>query len=98
MKRVDLAVGRDIPGRREAGDRMQVLRILGGESLEEGHGELVLGDPGDRLRIEVLRLGAVAAAEDLRRLRAGAGGRGGRLGRFGFAATGEEGGEDGERG
>jgi hypothetical protein len=46
------------------GDGFLAFRILGDEALEQGHDDLVLGDAGDGLRIEVLGLGAIADAPD----------------------------------
>ena len=62
VKRVDQTVGGNLPAIGEACHGVQILGIFGYEPLEESHDDFVLGDAGDRLRVEILRLGAVAEA------------------------------------
>lgn len=73
-KCVSQQVRRNFPALRRARHGVQILRILIREALEEAHEDHVLRHTGDNLRVEVRRLGAVAAMENhLARRNGGAG-------------------------
>ena len=59
------AVGRHVPALGDAGHRMAVDRILGDQALEEGRGDIDLGQAGDDVRVEVREVGAEAAVQHL---------------------------------
>ena len=90
---VDEPVGRDLPALGDAGLEAGAVGGEGDEPLEQGDHQVVFGRAGDGLRVKVLRLGAVADAQDLfpRGLARGAGG--GRAGLRPRASGGEQAGQ-----
>jgi hypothetical protein len=69
---------------------MQIMRVLRDEALEERLQDMALRHAGDGLRIEILRLGAVAPVQDLIAIPAGDAAAAG-------DATGRRGGQPGQQ-
>src|SRR5437899_10525824 len=65
MKRVNPRVRRNVPAFRDAGDGMQIDGIFGDETFEQREDDVMFGDAGDDMGVEVLRFGAVAEVKDL---------------------------------
>ena len=65
MKRVNLFVWRNFPSLGYAGDRMQIVRVLGNETLQEGRDDVERTDAIYDLWIQVLHFLAVALVQNL---------------------------------
>ena len=65
VKRVRPAVGRKVPSFRDAGDGVEVVRVLFDEALENAVENAAVGFGDVGLWVEVLRLGTVAPVEHL---------------------------------
>ena len=89
MKRVNAPILRNIPPLRHPANRVIAVGAFGDEAFEERVDDFVFRYTRDDLRVEILRLGAVAKIQD--RARSGVSRRGGLWGLgVGFAATSED--------